>query len=118
VVGANLFFQFTTRISANNQRPTFTALASIDQPATSQTSLTLNWPVATDANLQGYNVFMATSAGFEDLTAPDPQSPTTNAPLVFTGLVAGTTYHFIVRARDADGNQDTNLVEVSGTTLP
>jgi len=78
-----------------------------------------------DANIR-YNVYVTDTAGMEDFKKPllttkpgalsvtidhaDPTAPT------FL-LEPQTTYYAVVRAVDADGNEDDNTVELAGTTL-
>ena len=98
-------------------RPSFAGATSITAPS-SQTSLQLNWTNATDnVGVDHYNIYMTTTSGQEDLTAPF-QVTTSGTPVTVTGLVANTTYFFIVRAVDAPGNSDLNVAEVSAATLP
>jgi chitodextrinase len=97
--------------------PTF-AGATLAGPG-AQGSLVISWASATD-NLtpkQGidYLVYLATTAGGEDLTTPDYVSDFGATGITIPGLTLGSTYYAIVRARDASGNIDSNTREVSGT---
>jgi hypothetical protein len=113
------FFQFTTLATTDADRPSFAGASSVTLATT--TTLTINWlAVASDTTTPGgisYDVFMATSTGMEDLTSYFSTSTTGGLSLVVTGLTTGKMYHFIVKARDSFGNMDTNVVEVSGSTL-
>ncbi|MBU3902607.1 MAG: Ig-like domain-containing protein, partial [Candidatus Thermoplasmatota archaeon] len=44
-----------------------------------------------------------------------PTYTTTALSYQVTGLIDGTTYYFVVRAKDAAGNEDTNIIEKSAT---
>jgi hypothetical protein len=114
-VGATQFFQFTTGASADIIRPSFAGATGAINPA--QTTIELTWAAATDANLDHYEIYMATTTGAQDLTAAY-QTTTAATGVVVTGLVANTAYFFVVRAVDASGNTDLNTVQVTNTTLP
>jgi len=116
MVTVSLFFQFTTIISADSTRPTFLGDTTISTPST-QTSLTLNWTDGSDdVAIDHYDIFMSLSSGAEDLT--NRFTTAGGTPAVVTGLTAGTTYYFIVRAVDAAGNTDLNTTEATAATLP
>ncbi len=93
--------------------PSFGGLISVSDNGTGD-SLTLSWSPAQDAGGQvEYNIFIAMSAeGFDFGT---PNSKATGSPFVVTGLKGGTEYYFIVRAKDAAGNEETNTELKSGT---
>jgi hypothetical protein len=83
------------------------------------TSVLVTWDLATDnatpqADL-AYDVFASKTAGGE--TFATPTATFTGAP---SGLVAGlsqkTTYYFVCRARDLEGNEDKNDSERISTT--
>jgi hypothetical protein len=86
-------------------------------------SYRLVWPAATDkvtpARRLIYDVYQTTSRGAEDFSAPTyttRRGVTSFAtpPLSSTPTV---TYYFVVRARDAAGNQDRNRRERPGRNL-
>lgn len=117
-IGATQFFQFTTSASADATRPAFAGASAAGAPK-SQTTLTLTWTNATDGvGVDHYEIYMATTAGFEDLLTPYQTTTTATGSFLVTGLVANTTYFFIVRAFDAAGNTDGNTVEVTDITDP
>jgi hypothetical protein len=83
----------------------------------SDTQLNLNWTANTEPDLNHYNVYRGTTAGFTvtpGTTTPVGQ-PTTNS-FSDTGLTASTTYYYKVAAVDTTGNIGTLSTESSGTT--
>jgi hypothetical protein len=85
------------------------------------TSYELRWDAATD-NLTPssrivYDVYQATKPGGEDFAVPT--YTTRRGAISFTTppLSAGTTFYFVVRARDRAGNEDSNQVERQGVNL-
>ncbi|HEY2512014.1 MAG TPA: fibronectin type III domain-containing protein [Polyangiaceae bacterium] len=85
----------------------------------STTSLLITWQPATDAitpsSLLVYDVFVGTKAGGENFAAPTVTSPPGATSVVVDGLVAGSTYYAVVRARNQAKLSDTNTVETSGS---
>lgn len=80
-------------------------------------AVSLSWFAAADETLpedMTYLVFVSTIAGVYDLTAPAAEVTGVTTYRV-TGLVTDTTYHFLVRARDAFGQVDCNVAERSAT---
>jgi hypothetical protein len=107
--------------SADSTAPTFAGASSVD--SATLTSLRVNWTQATDAGTPqasiSYDVCYSstfnacTGGGFVALaTVTGVSSYTTPAT-----LVPGTTYYFVVRAKDASGNSGANNVQASGATL-
>lgn len=99
--------------------PTFGGLAS----ATAQSSdgIALAWAPASDnvtvADALVYDVYRSESSGAESFgTASYTTSPGATS-FIASGLAADTRYYFVVRARDANGNSDSNTVEKSAMTL-
>lgn len=88
------------------------------QRAGETTPYTLSWEAATDDRTASaaivYDVYYATSAGAEDFTKPswttEPGVTTFHTP----GLPSHGTAYFVVRARDAAGNEDSNAREQRG----
>ena len=115
---AGSLFYFTVSISADADRPAFAGATSAITPT--QTTIDLTWVAAVDPSASGlvYDVFLSETSGCYDFTTPylGDQSSTIGVPV--TGLTAGTTYFFVVRARDAFGNVDLNELEQTATTLP
>jgi len=84
-----------------------TAPSGVIATAVSQNQINLSWTVATDnVGVTGYRVYRD---GVD-------QGTTTNTVFQSTGLTAGTTYTYTVRAYDAAGNQSTDSNSVSATT--
>jgi predicted GH43/DUF377 family glycosyl hydrolase len=81
----------------------------------------LNWLAATDPDTTksnsdpslpvNYDIFYSTTPGGQDFFSPS--ATTTALTMDATGLTNGVQYYFVVRARDASGNQETNAVERS-----
>ncbi|MBI2931319.1 MAG: Ig-like domain-containing protein, partial [Planctomycetes bacterium] len=89
--------------------------------AASMTSMVVEWDAASD-NVDAsseivYDVYMATSSGGQNFASPTATTGAGALSYTQIGLTAGTTYHFVVRARDTSGNRDSNTVEVFATTL-
>jgi hypothetical protein len=82
------------------------------------TPYTLSWPTATDDVTPPaaivYDIYYATALGSEDFTHPTwttlPGATTFRTP----GLPAHGSAYFVVRARDAAGNEDPNTHEQRG----
>lgn len=108
--------------------PTFVGLGAVSAPPVATCSLDLSWSAATvgcpDASVR-YNIYRSTDSGFTPAPANtialgvEGLSHSDQA-----GLTSGVTYYYIVRAEDSttghggpanDGNEDANLVRVSGT---
>jgi len=92
--------------------PTFGGLVSVSDNGTGD-SLTLSWEPATDLSGQiEYRIFITTKA--DGFNFENPYSVTSEEKYVAPGLIGGTRYYFIVRARDAFGNEDGNTARRSG----
>jgi hypothetical protein len=99
--------------------PTFAGASAVT--GASLTSLTVNWnPATDDVTSQGAIVYeiciSAVSTGCSVFSVSATTAPGASSYLA-AGLVPGTTYYFRVRARDAAGNRDSNVVVRSGVTL-
>jgi Domain of unknown function (DUF1929) len=83
----------------------------------SDTQLNLTWTGNTEPDLDHYNVYRDTTAGFTVTpgTTPPLAQPTTNS-FSDTGLTASTTYYYKIAAVDQSGNIGALSVESSGTT--
>ncbi len=97
--------------------PTFGGLVSAT--ATSASQIQLQWNPAADnvtpASNITYLIYMATSSGGQNFASPS-YSVIGAASANISGLTSCTTYYFVVRARDAAGNTETNTVERSAKT--
>ncbi len=78
----------------------------------SGTTITLSWAANTESDLASYNVFMGTSPG----TYGSGIAVGTVVSYQATGLNAGTTYYFALKAVDAGSNESGLSSEVSATT--
>lgn len=105
-------------LTADQTAPEFGGV--VDATAPAPATIQVSWAAATDnvtppAAIR-YLVFVATSAGGEDFTTPTATvTGVTTATLA--SLLPSTTYHVVVRAEDAAGNRDANLIERAVTTL-
>lgn len=84
------------------------------------TSITVTWAAATDdvspPSAIAYDVYASTTAGGEDFATPKG-SFTGVLTGVVTGLTpGGQTWYLVCRAKDASGNEEKNVAEVSATT--
>ncbi|WP_426450721.1 fibronectin type III domain-containing protein [Paenibacillus sp. S-38] len=76
---------------------------------TTSSSVTLSWTASTDnTGVTGYDVYRGTTLA--------ASVSTTTA--VVTGLAAGTSYSFTVKAKDAAGNVSASSASVSAATAP
>ena len=103
---------------ADTTAPVFSGL--VVATAVSATRIDLFWGAANDdttpANQIVYDVFQSTVSGGQTFGAPTYSTAAGATELQVTGLTPQTTYFFVVRARDAAGNADTNTQERSATT--
>jgi len=98
--------------------PTFGGVVSAN--AVSSARINLQWNPASDdrtlaANIV-YLVYRATTSGGENLSVPNFTTLHGVTSFSVTGLSPSTRYYFIVRAKDAAGNIDSNTVEKSAMT--
>lgn len=110
----------TTAASADVTPPTFGGL--VTAAPTSRTTVDLAWADAVDdytpSTAIEYDVYVATASGAEDYTKVSPPMVVGKTTITITGLLPATTYYFVVRAKDAAGNQELNTIERSAVTLP
>jgi hypothetical protein len=82
------------------------------------TPYTLTWQAASDnvtpASAIVYDIYHATTAGGEDFTHPTWTTPPGATSFRTPGLPSHGDTYFVVRARDTDGNEDTNTQEQRG----
>jgi hypothetical protein len=62
-------------------------------------------------------VYVSPSAGLHDFTMPTIETAAGAKSATIGGLLEAKPYYVVVRAVDAAGNADANMVEVSGSTL-
>ncbi len=108
----------TASTSADKTAPVFAGASGVS--GATLTSLTVNWPSATDdatatANIV-YDVCETTTPGGCTAFTANGATGVSGTSTTFTGLSDNTTYYFVVRARDQAGNEDTNTQQVSGMT--
>jgi hypothetical protein len=99
--------------------PTFGGVQSAT--AIDQSHVALAWSPATDPvtpqGMISYRVYVSATSGGEDFSQPMLTTPAGATGSLLQGMQGGTTFYFVVRAVDAAGNEDTNTVEKSATTL-
>ncbi len=109
----------TTAASPDVKPPTFAGL--VTAVATTDQTIDLSWAAASDDYAQPteivYDIFQSTSPGGEAFGAPTATTVAGATNFTVSGLLPVTKYYFVVRARDLAGNQDTNAIEKSATTL-
>ncbi|MHC5018853.1 MAG: IPT/TIG domain-containing protein [Planctomycetota bacterium] len=83
-------------------------------------AIELSWSAASDNGTPGskmrYRVYVATSSGGQNFTAPDFTTDPGVTRFTVGGRSPGGTYYFVVRAVDELGNEDSNTVERFATT--
>ena len=108
----------TTLMPPDVAPPAFGGIVSA--AALSETEISLSWKPASDDRTTSsgivYLIYMSTSSHGQNLAIPSFTITGTTSRKI-TGLNQGTTYYFIVRAKDEAGNIDGNTVEKSATTL-
>lgn len=106
---------------ADTVAPTFGGLQSAT--ATGNTTVNLAWNAASDNKTAAgdilYDIYGSTTSGGQNFASGAQTFVAGPGVTSFTayGLSAGTTYYFVVRARDTAGNRDGNTREMSATTL-
>jgi chitodextrinase len=119
VDGNDVEVNATTLAGSDTTPPVFAGLGSAQ--AAAPYAVELSWAPASDDVTSNasivYFVYMSTHAGGEDLHAPLATTAPGATSFHVGGLTAGTTYYFVVRARDQAGNIDGNTVERAATVL-
>jgi hypothetical protein len=82
------------------------------------TPYTLTWKAATDdvtpSSQIVYDIYYSPNSGGEDFSKPSWTTPPGATSFRTPGLPSHASAYFVVRARDAAGNEDTNTVERAG----
>lgn len=85
------------------------------------TSYYLQWEAATDRGTPSskivYNVYQSTKPGGEDFSTPTYTTAAGATSFETPKLPVENTYYFVVRARDTQGNEDSNTVEREGQNV-
>ncbi len=120
--------EYTVTLSATNSNNVITKVAKVVtyvdavpptfggvQSATPEDcAIQLAWNPATDASQPIiYYVYISTTSPVTDFTTPI--AVTQETYVLIEGLMPGQQYFFVVRAKDAAGNVETNTITVSGT---
>lgn len=93
---------------ADTTPPTFGGLRSVARGG-SDTSAILSWSAATDASgAVAYKIYKTTAQGTYDFASPLATATVTTAEVAVS---YGASSYFVVRAVDASGNEDSNLIE-------
>lgn len=103
--------------TADTTAPTFAGIASATDAVTSK-EVTVAWLAGSDnVAIQGYDIYYSTTNTSAAILAAGVRqsAPDTATSAVIGGLTNGTTYYFIIRARDTSGNRDSNVVIASAT---
>lgn len=99
--------------------PTFAGVVSVD--TLMLTSAKLHWLAGSDDITSTANLIYAVRYGTTVTAATTGSELVCSTPgatsVIVPGLTPGTLYYFGVRARDGAGNEDSNILTVSATTL-
>ena len=90
-----------------------TVPGTLSSPSRTTTTVSLSWGASTDtggSGLAGYNIYR------NGATTPTAQTNGTGTTFTDSGLVASTTYTYVVRARDGAGNVSGPSNQISVTT--
>ena len=83
------------------------------------TPFTLSWQAASDnvtpSSQIAYEIYLASSPGGENFSAPTWTSAPGATTFRTPGLPSHGSFYFVVRARDAAGNEDRNTIERHGS---
>lgn len=99
--------------AAQNQAPQFGGVTGVENTGTGF-SLLVRWNAASDPDGDAvrYRVFVSTEPG--QFKFGGPHIVTDQLQATIEGLTPGMTYYVVVRAIDAQGNEETNFEILSG----
>ena len=105
--------------SADLISPVFSGLSDIS--SVTDTSLRLSWSAGDDnltpqSKIQ-YLIYVSDTTGGENFASPSFSTGAGDTSFSVTGLNPDTAYYFVVRAKDENGNIETNSIETPATTL-
>ena len=80
-------------------------------------SIDLSWTSNTESDVDHYNVYRSTTAGFAVNTSTVPLAQSATNIYSDTGLPQSSTYYYKVAAVDTSGNKGSASDEISATTL-
>lgn len=105
--------------TTDTQAPDFSGVSSMEPLA--DTALSLSWQAASEngapAEDTTYLIYLATTSGGQNYTAPAAATSPGELSAVLTGLDPSTTYYTVARAMDAAGNVEANQTELSAITF-
>jgi chitodextrinase len=111
--------EVSARTLGDSLPPVFSGASSAT--ALSDGEVSLSWSAASDDTTLpegiAYLVYQAASSGAQSFASPSFTTAAGATSYRVSGLSPATAYYYVVRARDAAGNVDANLREVSATTL-
>ncbi len=100
---------------AQNDPPDFAGVDAV-APAT-ETALLVAWQPASDDTSAPedirYNIYVANEDGMQNFGAPQAEAPPGATSLILTNLTPNVEQFVVVRAVDADGNEEENTHQVS-----
>ncbi len=100
--------------TADTADPTFAGLDAATYTETGGTPrVVLSWDPATDvlSGVSFYRIYRATTSGGQNFASPTASVTGAVGFYEDTSVVAGTTYYYVVRAEDGEGNEDANTAE-------
>ncbi|MCK4926088.1 fibronectin type III domain-containing protein, partial [Candidatus Aerophobetes bacterium] len=106
----------TSSISLTLDNTAPPAPTSLSATAISGGSIQLTWTASSpETDVAQYNIYRATTSGGQSYTSPTYTVSVGTTSYTDTTVTDGVTYYYVVRARDAAGNIETNTNEVSAT---
>jgi hypothetical protein len=103
----------------DSDAPSFGGLIAATLTQADPPEITLSWlPAIDDSSAEGnlvYNLYRAGQSGGQDFDAPIGTITGASA-YVDTGIERDSIYHYVVRAMDEAGNEESNLIELAAST--